>query len=342
MLILKRYKELMCVDIRAKNLPIYGGILLATACCTKVTTIPMFSVVFFLWQGRKDKNAFLGGFAFSLMLFLLPIINNIKNMAQWYYNLFIHAGIYGDGEKQIVDFSRFIHAIITIFDENLMFMLVLPISFILLILHKKKNADFIWKISLLLFSAISLSIIVVAKHYHVHYLITVFPFINLLYYFVARLNEGKWSSIFFIIFCGLTIFTSVNYYNFYCAEILRLNTYKENALTSLQSFKKRYPTEAVVTSYRASSPVYALQFGNEFAKFRYARKLSIIFPNTVSYNIWSRQYCLDFGLSTLSAWKDSFIIQGSHCYHSEYRILYKSIEEIADFNDEKIARVKMK
>ncbi|MGL4599055.1 MAG: hypothetical protein ACRCYO_16165, partial [Bacteroidia bacterium] len=150
-----------------------GGWLLAT----KVSSLPILAIPFFLLPGWRSKTAYtLGTFVFAT-LFVWPIWNRIDRFFAFASSMATHTGRYGAGGEGIVDSKAFSENLVLIFTKEYLFttiaaLTVLATIFVWLLGSsvRKKHPRLAWLLIGLVVSFV-LNVVLTAKHYSYHYLI---------------------------------------------------------------------------------------------------------------------------------------------------------------------------
>ena len=169
--------------------------LLVTA---KITTILLLFIPMLLLPNWRQRFCFILAFTFFSLLIFMPAVPRIRHMLSWMWALMLHTGIYGSGEKVIVDISTYPHNIISLllYLPSLYFLSLGALLFSLLL--KKTNRARLFILSLVFTQFLGLFL--VAKHFYHHYMMP-FLFLSafLIYLFFEilldlRKNKKKWAS----------------------------------------------------------------------------------------------------------------------------------------------------
>ena len=85
--------------------------------------------------------------------------------------------------------------------------------------------------------------------------------------------------------CGFLVYNALGQTKETLLSIQKIH----NEYFLLQEVAQQYGCRTV-SYYRSSSPKYALQFGNWFARRIYHDDLTELYPEHVSYNIWGQRF----------------------------------------------------
>ncbi len=144
---------------------------------TKVSSLPILAIPFFLLQGWRSKVIYtLGSFVFAT-LFVWPIWNRIERFFAFASSMATHTGRYGMGGEGIVDAKAFSENLVQIFTTEYLFTTIVALTLLATILVwfpgsgiRKKQPRMAWLLVGLMVSFL-LNVVLTAKHYSFHYLI---------------------------------------------------------------------------------------------------------------------------------------------------------------------------
>ena len=250
--------------------PIIYGIILGIGVSTKVTFL-LFTPVFFLVKGIKEKIIF--SFTFSLTLLILNIHLYGIFSYKWFVNIVFNGGRHGqEGNK---NFSRILYDLkeITIFSySSILFLIIL--SFILFLLNQKNKLLDIRELNIIKvnYLFVLLGLLLVVKESYARDFVIIIPFISLLLTVhistifkrcsLTKIPKPIFISILlpFITITLMTI-TLLNTKNI----ITRNDTYAlEGGRKVFEDFHKLNAEKGhiVISDYDAPTQFAALQFGN--------------------------------------------------------------------------------
>jgi hypothetical protein len=244
-------------------------------------------------------------------LFTLPIAPIYYKTYKFYYKIFTHTGIYGRGEKRIVDLNDYILNLSKILVENLPFVLILIASMAYLIYiyfstenRKATVRDISFRLLFSITIAQLLGIFVVAKHFKSKYLIPVLCLSGLLLYLIyshfgkarnhlwdhypasqkKKYLKGLYSGIVcFLIFSLL--FTLIGVIKFHHRQADKLR-----ASIAIQiRMENEFSNYGVIYHYYAPSVIFGLEFGNRWTPI-YTKRLRELYGDQYFYNHFSQRF----------------------------------------------------
>ncbi len=277
---------------------IFGGLGLAT----KATFLPLLVIPFFLLRDWRHRLIYFSGTVASFFFFTLPAHKQYRGMFRWFEGLITHKGIYGSGEKGLIDPVEYGNSIIQIFGNNLFFTSLLIISITVLILHFAKNRKTppysARRLLMALVVTQLLAILIVAKHYHKnHYLLPELALSGIVFFFaVESLDElygiKKWKKILPAGFLTLSIivFTFV-----FIPELSVKN--KGYAETNREFFEVQSLTDRDFSDQMriyhypdGLNKLSALKFGNGYSKLLNRFALDTLYPKAYFFNVMTRNF----------------------------------------------------
>jgi hypothetical protein len=183
---------------------------------TKVTAIPIIIIPLVILTGIKRKIFFLIYAGAAFIIFTLPIIKQYRTFYWWIKGLILHTGIYGQGEKGIINITSFKKEIWSLIEFNSTFSFIILLSLCLIIVliairksREKIYSDINFKILVSLVLTQIAGLLMVAKHAQNHYLA---PFLCLsslnIVYIIIILNKvfSFRPSRFYLICGGFSVF----------------------------------------------------------------------------------------------------------------------------------------
>ena len=272
---------------------VFGGLGLAT----KTTFLPVLVIPFFLFKGWKNKLFYFLGTIAAFFLFTFPAHKEYKNMFRWYDRLIGHTGVYGSGDKGLIDVSAYFKAIPEILVNNPYFtvFLVLAVAIIIWVLVKRiqTKSTLAFKILSALVVANLLAVLIVAKHYfNNHYLLPVLSLSGLMFFFLVEVISGvfKLQKIKSYLSAGFLIIALVIFV-FHSIPILQVKDkgyYDTNAeLKKVETFMDcNYPGYLRIYHYPDGlNKISALKFGNGYSKILNRFALDDLYPEAYFFNV---------------------------------------------------------
>ncbi|MBK8553212.1 MAG: hypothetical protein IPL53_19995 [Ignavibacteria bacterium] len=286
---------------RINNYAIFTGILCGLILATKISFMSLILIPLILLPGLKNKILFISLTGLSFIVFVLPAISNLDYFISWVMRLIFNDGRYGQGNPSIINPESFLNNIAKIFVNEKFFaaVYVLTLAVLAISLFMRKNVDSQWankqneiKFLLSIFLAMSLQIIMVAKHYSHRYmypaLILTIPslyiIMNILYrkYF-TKMNAN-------IVFGSILIFTLL-----FCAYngrklYARAKTKAVECLKTEQYVNKNYPNAEVILSSGTTNEytglILSYFYSGENVKPVYLKHINKRFPDMIWYDIF--------------------------------------------------------
>lgn len=280
------------------------SLFLGIGTATKLTFFPLLLVPLLLLPTFKTKLSLITGAIISFFIFTQPIVPSYPNLYNWVKSLFIHSGVHGKGETSIINLNSYLTAFPNLISaEPLFFFLFFVSLFSLLIFFIHQRSSRVWQIrefrflSVIIFTQL-IQIIIVAKHPGVGYLIPIFALSPINVYLIAKLISniiGSKHHIFnkyapalglFLVFLSILIYIGLGVNSFH-------NRLVFNALQQEDPYKEmklKYNNDIIITYFRASSPEYALKFGNTFASNNFTNNLERLYPNAYFWDIWNERF----------------------------------------------------
>lgn len=286
-----------------KRYSVIFALLFGLSLADKLTFLPYFVMPLFIlpaWRLRLRYSIL--SFVFFL-LFAFPVVANHAKFVNWVTNVLTHKGVYGLGEKGIVDW--------TVFSDNMQMMIqqTYPLWISLLILavvvfiyvSVKRKKDYLVALALGLISLLVISYLITAKHYAFYYMTPVL-LLPVFISFLAMLMAGKvfpflrktgLSLILPGLFAVFLVMNTVPRSVKQLKELNQLTRAKKEVYQQILPLMKTPPKIISAYYYGCSAIEYGMQFGlNESGK--YGRYLTTIYnelyPETYIYLPWLQTF----------------------------------------------------
>ena len=274
----------------------------------KLNYIPLLIIPLIIIPSLMDKLKYLLLTIVSFFLFAFPLLGKLVAFGRWIRRLFIHSGLYGAGESNIIDISNFTHNIkLLVSDDKLLFLLLLLFILIIIIyfikpLKFRLQDDAKYKALIGIVLAIVIQYLIVAKHYSYHYM---FPSLCLPFFGIYLTIE--------ILFRPLQKFQITNIIQsiLYTSIIIlfivsSVNKVIENNLIHKQEFENRMLTSEFInnnikdktvllvpwfygSAYVERGLVEGLFYTGRYKK-GYSRQLKKHYPETYFFLHWHNRY----------------------------------------------------
>lgn len=285
------------------------ALIMGAGLATKATFLPLFILPLFILQSIKKKIYYLLGIMPSFVLFTIPAIPEYDRMFFWFRDMISHAGIYGHGEKAIIDTKTYIPNIQSILSFYPGFTILLVTGMITLCVgyffRKRKNVCEDLKFLAGLLLTFIAGILLVAKHYGGnHYLIPVLLLSGITLYIILNIIkhifEYEALNSFLLPVIG-TAFIGFIAWNHPSKMIISNKQYK-TASEEIDSvnvwLEKDYASYTHINYYIYSLNKFTgLKFGSDYAKGKMYPYLKKLFPKTYFYELSSDTY-LNWNLRT--------------------------------------------
>lgn len=279
---------------------IYFALLTGAGLGTKATFLPLVIFPLIVLPTFKRKVLYVIGAVISFVLFTIPAIPEYENMYYWFRDLISHSGIYGQGEKELVNVNTYFPNILAIIKNNVIFAATIGLGMIVLIgfliqnFRNKIGLKENWNFRILGGLVLSglFGIMLVAKHYHAnHYLIPVLLLTGITLFFVLRIIIKAFkidflNKIVFPVFV-IALITILSWqlppkmsYADYGYRITNEEIDSVNVM-----MEKQYSDYTKIYYYPYSLNKYsALNFGDVYTKRKMLPYLKKLYPETYFYN----------------------------------------------------------
>ena len=310
---------------------ILSGFLIAT----KYTCAPVILLVLFILQKNKQRLLYIAASIVSFLIFIIPALPKIPEMFKWVWALITHDGIYGTGEKRVINPSQFLSNIKGLFTTGFIFpsiYLVITIAFFIALVNwiRKKSTIPFFRTITGIWLSITILILAVAKHCDFHYLIFAeccFPFGLIVSYkiFSASFTNTNKSyvkyrkEILYSTFAVIIIFLII--------EKVRYTPSIHTIPLSVNSYTDKHKTTPLVIATKGGTECerkeYALFFGNLFTgslQEKYTEFLKKTYPGT---------YLSLYGTETITSWDKTMSIPEFSSSHKKATIYMNGYSDTA-------------
>ncbi len=335
------------------SLVILFALITAAGMATKLNFFPMTLIPFLLIQGIKRKIIFIAASVLMFHIFIFPAISNYVQFTEWISRLIIYSGHYGQGDPTVVNSSEYSMHFGLIFTKDLFFTfsyLIMIFTLVICLLNKnkiEKGNDALLKKQLkllfIIFIAVTIQILIVAKQYRQHYMIpsfivSVFSLSLCASVLAFHFEKLKVQYSYLIIIVILSVWTvyqvNLNY---------NLGTYQRNEALKIEKYiNENYPDKFIISTYASANRQTALAFAVSYAGSQteiYRSELRKQQKNLVFYNPWIKQFesiAEKDEIKKLIPQNQEFIVQ-----ITEYGIhdLIKNLNEIFGVTNSKFTKV---
>lgn len=314
-------------------LPVLFGLICSIALATKISFFPVLIIPFLLIRQFRYKLIFILITMIGFLIFVSPAFS-LKNAGEfftWVKDLVTHSGKYGTGKEDIVESTYYIENIKTIFRSNLIFGLsyiLLWTVFIMQFFNKFRSLireNRYYHLITGILTAMTLQILIVAKHFSLYYMIPVFMFSILSLFMVNTIilsvyhekfkNKKKinaYIAFVSLILCVLFFFM----YKPLRKKISHIGNGRNEAREIINSLETDHKNSIVISTYECSNKVFALYLGVFYAGTQKDRYMEIIknkYPRSFCYNRWDNRFYEEWDynyIRTQLLKENSFYFQG--------------------------------
>jgi len=293
---------LLSIDYSKENFaptwkPILIGIIIGCGIFTKITFWPFVLLVFWFSTWRNRIISFFS-LIFTSLLISVPVLYKLESFMNWVFNLISRTGNYGTGEKGVLlDTASMIRNLLNLIQNEPMFFTALFFFIIWQIIIWKNGSikSIKMKRATTITVIIFIQLMMVAKFPKPHYLIPCLTLMGIIFIWIIsgskennRFSHKKIQYLLFIILLGMAIINMNNLF-------LSVQTYYRSIFQAAKEInndlKSKYSNCIVIPYYGASSQIYALSFGNDFAGKIFSEELNIQYPDGfITYNIWNKKF----------------------------------------------------
>lgn len=269
---------------------------------TKATFLPLFILPLFIIPSVKRKLFYLLGIILAFVVFTIPAIPEYDRMFFWFRDMIGHSGIYGSGEKGVIDTKTYVPNILSIlsFFPGFTFILVTGILTLGAVFFSAKRRIVAEELKYLagLLATFVVGILLVAKHYGGnHYLMPVLLLSGLTIFVLLKIAEKLFDSKAIKTYLppvAVSVFAVFILWNHPGQMIISNKQYKE-ASVEIDSanlwVSQNYGHYTPVNFYIYSINKFTgLKFGNDFAKGKLLSYLKKMYPKTYFYELSSNSY----------------------------------------------------
>jgi len=281
------------------------GIICGFGLATKLTFFPLLIIPLLLIPNFRYKLLLLLFIAISFFIFILPAFSdtNAVKYSLWVKNLVTHSGKYGGGSEDFVDSSKYFSNILTIFSKEWFFSstyILLTITLLLSFLTKFKvqiRSNKYYKLLVGIFIAMSVQVLIVSKHFEMHYLIPAFLLCALGVYTVYSIFNSQISQITHRKKEFLVYFTIILMSYFQLRTMIKENRYfssrRDESHKIITTLKNNYRENLIVSTYGASNVEFSTYYGAFWGgtqKSNYVLLLEKKYPNCIYYDRWRKDF----------------------------------------------------
>ncbi len=258
-----------------------------------------------LFPHYRNKLKVLGYSILFFFVFAFSTLSNLKHFFGWSGKMLVHSGKWGEGDVGLIDLSQFTTRIKTLYAYDSLFFVLLALllaALIVLFIFGKRNRfnKKLLRIGLAILSGPALLVIMICKHFALHYLIPAFLFkvffvVFILIVLQELLKKYYWSQ--YAQFIGFVFALSLMFFSVAQPSQKTDPNRIEKQGQRMAHFTSRVAQEdlLIISGYFAGSPFPSYALANGFHLSGPVRKfykpvLKEAFPNRFFYNDWSDKF----------------------------------------------------
>jgi hypothetical protein len=271
------------------------GLLVGIGIAAKVDFAPVALVPLIILPSWKNRLWFMfatgGAFLFAIIPILSPPL--VREMIAFMINLATHTGRYGSGQAGFIEPSSYVSAATKLVRDDALFFIIMAIGVVVLALKSRFQALGTAKRRILIAvtAAQLLQLLMVAKHPHSRYLIPGLALVGLNLVLLVDAFTPKMPAAFRYV-PAVVIGLAIAGVHFWTGRTLLTEAENDRRFqfAAYEAVNKQFPNVPVVTYYTASSPYYALAFGEEWGGNLFGADLQRLYPKQFFYSPWTKKF----------------------------------------------------
>ncbi len=288
---------------------LFAGFIFGLGFATKLTFLPMFGLLFLIRNKRNLAKACAAA-CLAWLLGILPIIGKLPELWDWIYNMLVHVGKYGGGNKGLIDSTQITSNLLTLSDTFPLFYLSIVVFACFLIFSfiqsRTQSGDrssasksiFVhrFRIVLIFFVVCSLQTLIVLKHFGEHYMIPALPiaFVGMTFLINELRNDtlGKIAkTLFATMMLALFIFiVKSNYSTFSMLKSVRIHN--NQSIQQIESELAKHQQPLTIGSYGCYLRQCGVLFGIQYAP-ALDKKIGEQLANFYGFNVWNKMLVIN-------------------------------------------------
>ena len=173
---------------------LWSGVVMGAGLMTKFNFAPLLLIPVFLVPGRKHRRNYLLATMASAFLLFLPVSSKYRSFLKTTAEMITHKGLYGTGEKGVVDLPRMMDHIVQIFSSHPSFTILVLLGMIttgIWIIKPGRTGRNREEYRFLAASivAIAAGLVITAKHYKGYYALPFLSLIPMMLFSLIRILE---------------------------------------------------------------------------------------------------------------------------------------------------------
>ena len=286
-----------------KRYSLLFAILFGFSLADKLTFLPFFTIPLLILPNWKLRLRYTVLSVIAFFIFAFPVLFNFNKFFGWVTDIFTHKGVYGSGERGIIDIDLFLSNFRIMLNSTSQILIPLGVLIILTLVYSIARG--MKNITVRLSGAVILLFIfhyaITAKHYAFYYLtpsLLMSVFTGFMSFFILKslLRSSSNTKIPEILLSGFVLVLLVSVIPRANRQLSALKDRKEimeKAVSEFKPFLAKDPKIICPGYYGCSSPEYGLLFGLHESG-RYGTELSAMvkrhYPATVFYMPWLNRF----------------------------------------------------
>jgi hypothetical protein len=286
-----------------------AGFIFGLGFATKLTFLPMLGLLFLI-QNKKNLAKACAAACLAWLLGILPILGKLPALWDWIYNMLVHVGKYGGGNKGLIDSTQITVHLRTLVDTFPLFYLSLLVfaGFLIYSLFQRRieergRSSAPWgpsvrrfKVILIFFVICFLQTLIVLKHFAEHYMIPALPiaFVGIAFLMNEFNKEGsrKFARILFFLvaLAGSLFIIKTNLSTFAVLKNVRIQ--HNQSINQIEAELAKHQNPLVLGSYGCYLRQCGLLFGIQYAP-ALDKKIGGHLSNFYGFNVWNRMLVID-------------------------------------------------
>lgn len=279
-----------------------SGILCGLILATKISFLCILFLPLIIFPDFKKKIVFILIVSLTFVISVLPVISNMEYFLNWVSSLLIHSGRYGKGGSTFIDISEFFRNILKIsFNEKFFIFtyLMILITTVFIILRRNKIKELISpkesKFCMAIFFAMSVHILMVAKHYSSRYM---FPALLLsvpALFVSADIFYKMYFKKFGIKYLYVGMLGFLLLFGFYNGrkQLAKSRNLQSECLKVTEFLSTNYPGASVILSVgitsESASLIFAYFYSPEDSRVELKKYIVQRFPELVWYDVFNEK-----------------------------------------------------
>jgi hypothetical protein len=284
-------------DKKSLNYPVIFAVVTGFGMASKIIFAPLMIIPLLCLDNNNQRIRYILFSIIAFVAFTLPILPLYPNMAWWFIRLFLHSGIYGSGELNIVDTASYFTNLKDLLLGEPVLLAAYALNFILLIsiILAKLIKPTEWnKKAFLVMVAVFLTqtagYLITAKHPKVAYLLPYECIAVITLAIVADIISKPFRSFWLknIVSGLIVIFLAAFLINYGLKERRQLFDTSSNTFYE-QAWKIATAEKAVIGVNPGPSPIAAMFFGNAYSRNRYSDDLIANYPDYYTFDSYNNK-----------------------------------------------------